>query len=159
MEAGDKWAKLEEIVRKVVREELAQLGKKPKVDFVGGKFVGITEEQREAWLAAYGAVDLEAELKRAAAWCVSNPHLAPKSQIGRFLNTWLTKAHNHASLRSIPTERPTEVRVRLCGYCARGSVGTVNGIPHCDEHSTDAMDMKPRRMLGVVAKPVAGNDR
>ena len=36
--------------------------------------------------------------------------------------------------------------------------GNVNGIPYCNDHSLDAMDMKPRRMLGVVAKPVAGRD-
>lgn len=162
MAEEDRWERLkgvvEEVVRRVIKEELAGLGKKPKIELVNGKWIGITEEQREAWGAAYGALDLDAELKRAAAWCVSNPHMAPKSQIGRFLNTWLAKGQNQASLRSIPVERPTEVKTRLCGYCGRGSVGTVNGIPHCDEHSTDAMDMKPRRMLGVVAKPVAGRD-
>ena len=158
MEAGDKWGKLEEIVRRVIREELRALGKKPRIDLVNGKWVGITEEQKEAWSAAYGALDLDAELKKAAAWCVSNPHLSPKSQIGRFLNTWLAKGQNAASLRSIPVERPTEVKAKLCGYCSKPSTGNVNGIPYCNDHSLDAMDMKPRRMLGVVAKPVAGRD-
>jgi hypothetical protein len=157
----DRWAKLEEIVRRVVREELASLGKKPKIDFVAGKFIGITEEQREAWLAAYGAVDLDAELKRAAAWCVSNPHLAPKSQISRFLNTWLTKAQNQASLRSIPLERPrpTAIPPSLCEYCLRTSTGSVNGRRHCDEHAREAMDgVRPGKMPGIEAKRVAGVD-
>lgn len=172
MEAGDKWGKLEEIVRRVLREELkahghqvveqikqlSLFGRKAKIELVNGKWIGITEEQREAWSAAYGALDLDAELKKAAAWCVSNPHLSPKSQIGRFLNTWLAKGQNAASLRSIPTERPTEVKQKLCGYCSNPHTGSVNGIPYCNDHSLDAMDMKPRRMLGVVAKPVAGRD-
>lgn len=158
MSDEDRWTKLEQVLRRVIREELAGFGKKARIELVNGKWIGITAEQKEAWGAAYGAVDLEAELKKAAAWCVSNPHLAPKSQIGRFLNTWLAKGQNAASLRSIPIERKTETPTRLCGYCGRNSTGTVNGIPHCDEHGMDAMDMKPRRMLGVVPKPVAGRD-
>jgi hypothetical protein len=154
----DRWAKLEEIVRRVVREEIAALGKKPKIDLVNGRWTGINEDQQQAWAAAYGAIQISSELAKAAAWCMSNPALAPKSNFGRFLNTWLTRQQNQASLRSIPTERPTEVKQKLCGYCARPSTGSVNGIPHCDSHSHDAMDMKPRRMLGVVAKPVAGRD-
>jgi hypothetical protein len=161
----DRWAKLEQVVekvlRKVLKDELAALGKaKVRLGFENGRWVGVTEEQMEAWKAAYGALDIEQELKRAAAWIVSNPPLAPKSNFGRFLNTWLSRNQNQMSLRSIPThsERPTEVKRRLCAYCDRTHTGTVNGIPHCDAHSHDAMDMKPRRMLGVVAKPVAGAD-
>jgi ribosomal protein L37AE/L43A len=61
---------------------------------------------------------------------------------------------------------------KVCAYCGKNSVGSVGGIWHCDDHWQDAMDgrktkvvalgadgdMKPRRMLGVVAKPVAGRD-
>lgn len=158
MSDEDRWTKLEHVIRRVLREELAQIGKKPKIDLVAGKWVGINEEQREAWLAAYGAVDLDSELRRAAAWCVSNPTMAPKSNYGRFLNTWLTRQQNQASLRSIPTERPTETKAKLCAYCANASEGVVNGIQYCGLHSKDAMDMRPRKMLGVVPRPVAGND-
>lgn len=159
MSEEDRWKKLEEVVRRVVREEIASLGKKPKIDLVHGKWVGITEEQKEAWGAAYGALDLDAELKKAAAWCVSNPHLSPKSQFGRFLNTWLAKGQNAASLRSIPTERATEVKQRHCAYCVKVAVSSTSGIWACDEHFSDAMEGKPRpRMLGVVAKPVAGRE-
>lgn len=157
----DRWIKLEQVVekilRKVLKEELAQLGKKPKIDMVNGKWIGITLDQREAWSAAYGAVQIDAELAKAAAWCISNPALSPKSNFGRFLNTWLTRQQNQASLRSIPgREAPSDIKVRLCGYCGNAATGTVNGIPHCQLHSHDAMDMKPRRMLGVVAKNVTG---
>src|SRR5690349_5571170 len=118
----------------------------------------MSDEQNEAWGGAYGGLDLEAVWKKCGGWCLSNSHLSPKSRIGCFVNTWFAKGQNQASHRSIPVERATEVKVRLYGYCGRGSTGTVNGIPPCDEHSTDAMDMKPRRMLEVVAKPVAGRD-
>ena len=156
----DRWAKLEEIIRRVVREEIQVLQKpvRTKVGFKNGMFTGLGEIEMAALEAAYPAVSIMSEIKQAAAWIVTHPNDAPRSNFGAFLNSWLRKHQDRHSLRSIPTERPTEVRVRLCGYCGRGSVGTVNGIPHCDEHATDAMDMKPRRMLGVVAKPVAGRD-
>lgn len=61
-----------------------------------------------------------------------------------------------------------EPRGAICDYCARIAAGQVNGRRACDAHwslamdnevpSKDAMDMKPRRMLGVVPKPVAGGD-
>jgi hypothetical protein len=154
----DRWAKLETIVRKVVREEIQALGKKPKINLMNGRFTGITENQMDAWSAAYPGVEIDQEIKRAAAWCVSNPASAPKSDFGRYLNSWLSREQNKVALRSIPATRPTETKVTLCGYCGRSSTGSVNGIPYCNDHSHDAMDMKPRRMLGVVAKPVAGRD-
>jgi hypothetical protein len=57
----------------------------------------------QVWTEAYGSCDVQGELKKAAAWIVSNPHLAPKSQFGRFLNTWLARQQNQSSIRSIPT--------------------------------------------------------
>ena len=132
---------VEKIVRKVLREELASIGKhKTKIELVNGKWIGISADQREAWGAAYGAVDLNAELARAAAWCVSNPSLAPKSQIGRFLNTWLTREQNRLSLRSIPVDRKTEVAKKICEYCGKPSTGAIGGWNPCDEHWQTAMD-------------------
>ena len=174
MEAVDKWAKLEEIVRRVFREELASLGrqvvseelekqlslfgKKPKPGFENGRWTGITEEQMSAWKAAYGAVDVEGELKKAAAWIVSNPQLAPAKLHGRFLNTWLARQQNQSSLRSIPTRQPEQgPGKKLCAYCDQVSTGVVNGLSHCRAHALDAMDEKPiQRMRGVQAKAVAG---
>jgi len=155
----DRWAKLEEIVRRVVREELAGITKKPKLAIVNGRWTGITEDQLSAWKEAFPAVDVDAELKKMAAWIVSNPALAPKSQVGRFVNSWLTKSQNQASLRSIPLERPrqTEVKQKLCSYCERVATGAPNGRWACDKHFRDAMDGTPvPRMVGVVAKPVSG---
>ena len=155
----DRWAKLEEIVRRVVREEVAALAvvKKVKLGFKNGRWTGITQEQMEAWKAAYGMVDIEAELKRAAAWIVSNPHLAPKSQLGRFLNTWFAKGQDRASIRSIPLKEERQPK-KACAYCSADATGSVAGILCCREHTRDARDGKPRRMLGVVPKAVAGPD-
>src|SRR5690348_11011288 len=129
----DKWEKLREIVREetrlVVREEIAALSKKPKIDLIGGKWIGITEEQLEGWRAAYGAVDLDAELKKAAAWCLSNPTLAPQKNKGRFLNTWLTRCQDRASLKAIPTLRAVEPpKLKLCSYCEKVGLGNMDGI-------------------------------
>ena len=154
----DRWAKLEEIVRRVVREEISALGKKTKLGFENGRWTGITEEQMSAWKAAYGAVDVEGELKKAAAWIVSNPQLAPAKLHGRFLNTWLARQQNQSSLRSIPTRQPEQgPGKKLCAYCDQVSTGVVNGLSHCRAHALDAMDEKPvPRMRGVQAKAVAG---
>lgn len=157
MEAGDKWGRLEEIVRRVLQEELELLAerlensfaaakKKPKVELVGGKWIGITAELREAWSAAYGAVDLDEELRRSAVWCASNPMKAPKTQVARFINAWLSKEQNRAAMRSIPTVR--SIIEKRCRYCERPASGTVNGYDHCTGHAQDAMDnIKPLRVM------------
>lgn len=159
MSEEDRWKKLEEIVRRVVREEVAALAKvqKLKLGFENGRWTGITQEQMEAWKAAYGMVDIEAELKRAAAWIVSNPHLAPKSQLGRFLNTWFAKGQDRASIRAIPAKEERQPK-RACAYCSADATGSVGAIPCCRAHVQDAMEGKPRRMLGVVPAPVSGRD-
>jgi hypothetical protein len=152
----DRWAKLEEIVRRVVREEVASLKKKPKIELLNGKYIGISADQMEAWRAAYAAVDLESEIRRAAAWCISNPAQAPKDH-ARFLNAWMSREQNRAAIRSIPLDRPTEVKKKLCAYCDAVAQGQVGGIWACDGHWQKAMDRDPvPHMRGVVAKPVAG---
>ena len=168
----DKWLKLERIVRKVFRDELQsirlvvreelsqqlQLFKKTKIEFSNGKFTGITEEQMHAWQAAYPGVDIQAQLNQAAAWIISNPDLAPKSQPSRFINNWLTKQQNQHSLRSIPTSRPSAIPPSLCEYCLLSSIGAINGRRHCADHAQDAMDgVRPQKMPGQIAKAVAGS--
>jgi hypothetical protein len=160
MEAVDKWAKLEEIIRRVVREELQALGKtKTKIEFVNGKFVGVSEFQTQAWMAAYPGVDIEAEIKRAAAWCVSNPMTAPASQFGRYLNSWLSREQNKSAMRQMPLRSEEKVQPKkACAYCSKDAIGSTSGIYSCRDHTQDAMEGKPRRMLGVVPKAVAGPD-
>jgi hypothetical protein len=154
----DRWTKLEEIVRRVVKEEIAVLGKKGKLDFLNGRWVGITQEQKEAWAAAYGSVDIESELKKAAAWIVSNPHLSPKNQFGRFLNTWLARGQNQSSIRSIPTRSEQPQPRKLCEYCDKVATGSANRIWACGEHFDKALQHEPVPMFknAVVAKNVTG---
>lgn len=171
----DKWLKLETILRRVLREELAVLekrilegtgnqisliGKKANVLFKGGKWIGITAEQRDAWVAAYPSVDLDAELMRAAAWITSNPNFAPKSQYARFINAWLSKEQTRSSIRAIPTRNdplPGPGR-KLCAYCERVASASVSGTWHCSDHGRDAMEGRPPPMMkiAVVAKNVTG---
>jgi hypothetical protein len=156
----DRWAKLEEIVRRVVKEELSTWNpqKKKKVEFKNGKWLGLGTIEMEALKAAYPAVSVDAELRNMSAWLLMNPNDAPTSNYGAFINTWLRRNQNQHSLRSIPVERPLEAR-KLCAYCDQPSTGSTSGTYHCRAHTHDAMDGKPpRRMLNVVAKPVAGAD-
>jgi hypothetical protein len=162
----ERWSKVRQIVREENEALLAEIAKivasknKKAIEFVNGRWVGVTEDQMQAWREAYGAVDIDAELKKMAAWIVSNPHLAPSRQVGRFVNTWLAKTQNQASLRSIPMEpRKTETPKKLCVYCEAVAAGQVGGIWACDAHWQKAMDRDPiPRMRGVEAKQVAGSD-
>lgn len=158
----DKWGKLEEIVRRVVQEEIAALGKKTKVrlELVNGRWVGVTEEQMNAWRDSCPGVDIDSELKKMAAWIVSNPMMAPKSQLSRFVNSWLAREQNRLAIRAIPAaERKTEIKMKPCEYCANVATSAPGGIWACREHTDDALARKPRvHMLGIVAKPVAGAD-
>lgn len=160
----DKW----ERVRQIVREECERvelriintLAKqvKSKVGFKNGQFSGIGEIELAALEAAYPAVDVRKNLKEAAAWICMNPGDAPVSNYGKFINSWLGRHQDRASIRSIPTQRP-EQKLKHCEYCDKVATGSVGGLWHCSEHSDDAYERRPRaRMLGVVAKPVSGAD-
>lgn len=164
MTEEERWSKVRQIVREENEALLAEIAKivgsknKKAIEFVNGRWIGVTEDQMQAWRDAYGAVDIDSELKKMAAWIVSNPHLAPTKQVGRFVNSWLAKTQNAASLRSIPLpERKTETKMKLCAYCEKVADGMVNGIWACGDHTHKALDRDPiPRMRGVDAKPVAG---
>src|SRR4030095_14849163 len=50
----------------------------------------------EWWRAehtAFPLVDFVAEVKKAEAWCASNPGKAPRRDVPRFLHRWFGKAH------------------------------------------------------------------
>lgn len=169
MSEEERWNKLREVVREIVKEECERITdqiisviekhkKRPPLKIVNGQITGITSELMQSWKFAYGSVDLDSEIRRAAAWILSNPQSAPKN-IERFLNNWFTKVQDRASIRSIPTKpAAAEIKRRACGYCSEDAVGVVFAIPYCREHYQDAYEERPRRMLGVVPKPVAGND-
>jgi hypothetical protein len=152
----EKWAKLEEIVRRVVREEVASLKKnKTQIEFKNGRWM-IGPEEMQMFREAYPAVDIEKELREAAVWIVTHPNEAPRSKYGAFLQTWFKKHQFQTSLASIP--RKTETPKKLCVYCDVIAAGQVGGIWACDAHWQKAMDRDPQpRMRGVEANPVAGS--
>lgn len=58
-------------------------------------FAGVTEQDRAAWRRAFPAVDLDAELARAAAWVwVNRDGKGRKSRYDRFVVGWLTRAQD-----------------------------------------------------------------
>jgi len=46
----------------------------------------------QAQIQTNGSVDLPAEILKAEAWLVANPARAPRKDLARFLNNWLTRA-------------------------------------------------------------------
>jgi hypothetical protein len=65
-----------------------------KIVFDGSSFQNING-QLMVWKDAYPAIDVEAEIRRAAAWLVSNPKNR-KKQLERFINGWLSRAQERA---------------------------------------------------------------
>jgi hypothetical protein len=160
MAEEDRWIKLEEIVRRVVREEIAGLKKKGKtaLKLVNGRWDGLTPELMESLKGTYPAVDIDAELKAAATWCMLNPNDAPISDWGRFVGTWLRKEQNKSSIRSIHNRQEPGPARKLCAYCDQVATGMVTGTWHCRAHVQQAMDGEAvPRMRGVQAKAVSGS--
>jgi hypothetical protein len=56
-----------------------------------GIFEGI-ESNLEVWKQAFPKVDIEDQIRKAGAWCISNPRRAPKSDFARFINSWLSRS-------------------------------------------------------------------
>jgi hypothetical protein len=65
-----------------------------KIAFDGSSFKNLNGHLA-AWKTAYPAIDVEGELRKAAAWLVSNPK-NKKSAYSRFLNSWLSRAQDKA---------------------------------------------------------------
>lgn len=157
----DRWAKLEEIVRKVVREELSTWNPqkaKSKVGFRNGFFTGLGEIELSALEATYPAVDVKKQIREAATWIVMNPGDAPRSNYGAFLNKWLGRHQNAHSSKVIPLPKPPP---SLCVYCLSPATGSTNGYRHCSVRACFDRAMsneRPGKMPGVVAAPVAGRE-
>lgn len=49
------------------------------------------------WKSAYPNLDVMAEIRKAGAWCISNPKRCPKSNFPRFLNGWLSRNNSTPS--------------------------------------------------------------
>lgn len=71
--------------------------KSPKAsfDYSTGRFENLSSEMVQAWTESCPAIDVRLEIAKAKAWLLANPKNR-KSNIERFLNTWLTKAQDKA---------------------------------------------------------------
>jgi len=65
-----------------------------KIVFDGSSFQNLNG-QVDVWAKAYPAINVDSEINKAAAWLVANPK-NKKSQLGRFLNGWLSRAQDKA---------------------------------------------------------------
>ena len=65
-----------------------------KIVFDGSSFQNING-QITAWVSAYPAVDVHAEIKKAAVWLMANPK-NKKSNYARFLTSWISRAQDKA---------------------------------------------------------------
>jgi hypothetical protein len=61
-----------------------------------GTFEGL-ESHLPVWENAYPSLDVNAQIRKAGAWCKSNAKRAPKSDYPRFLNSWLSRANENVS--------------------------------------------------------------
>ena len=52
--------------------------------------MGITEEHRKKWGAAYPACNLDRQFAAMGVWLENNPKKARKSNWGRFITNWLS---------------------------------------------------------------------
>jgi hypothetical protein len=68
-------------------------------------FVGITKTDLEVWVGAYPAVNIELQIKKAAAWQSANPKKRKKNY-ERFLVNWLGKCQERGG--DIPSNKPGE---------------------------------------------------
>lgn len=64
-------------------------------DFEQGSFSGIGEPDLAIWREAYPAIDVETEIKKAAAWLKANPKNRKKNY-ERFIVNWLARAQEKA---------------------------------------------------------------
>lgn len=66
-------------------------------------FVWLREERGEhidRWKAAYPAVDIEQEIRRAAEWCAANPTNGRKSNYRKFLTDWMSRTQDRGGTRN-----------------------------------------------------------
>lgn len=72
-----------------------------KVVFQDGEFIGIPDAVFDSWALAYPNVNAKSELRKAAAWILSNPKNR-KTDYLKFLNGWLGRARPDAQAKFDP---------------------------------------------------------
>lgn len=78
---------------------------------------GLTEEQLTLWREAFPAIDVDAEIKVAAAWLDAN-RKNRKKEIKRFLTNWLSRTQERA--RRVPGERKQKNAINRNNYNGTG---------------------------------------
>lgn len=78
---------------------------------VNNKEFKIKKELCNIWAETYDKEYIESELKKAKAWLITNSHKAPKSNLGRFLNSWLMRSWEkyRTTLKSNPQQITEDV--------------------------------------------------
>ena len=78
------------------KKDLKPIASTEKISLdAAGKWQGIPENLATTWHEACPAVNVQAELAKAAAWIIANPK-NKKSNYARFLTSWLTRAQDGA---------------------------------------------------------------
>lgn len=92
---------VKEDVEEDKKKKKAQAPEVSKISFDGQQFNSLTTEQIAIWAGAYPAIDVPAQIKKAAAWLDANP-ANKKSNYKRFLNGWLSRAQDKAPAQGNP---------------------------------------------------------
>lgn len=83
----------------------------PKInfDYETRKFEGITPQDIDEWEAAYPAIDIDLEIKRAALWLANNPSKR-KKKVRRFITNWLSRTQERGGTRNgtLPYQQPDD---------------------------------------------------
>lgn len=84
---------------------------KPKKELVefklsDSKTISVTKDLIDSWIDTFPKEFLDEEIKKARSWVLSNSHKAPKSNWGRFLNSWFNRGWDRyrQNLKSNPTK-------------------------------------------------------
>lgn len=110
------------------KPEVNKKKKKPPAigfDAASGSFTDLSEEQIAFWRDAYPGVEIDAELRRAAAWIDANPSRAPTTRVKSFLNAWLAKSAKAlaATLPKGVTDHAVATRQKTRSAIAAGLTG------------------------------------
>jgi len=91
---------------------------KTQIAISENKSVEIKSDLIKAWADTYPKEYLELELKKARNWLVANPHKAPKSNFGRFFNSWFDRGWEayRKNLPSKPTSTTVDELMNFMGW-------------------------------------------
>lgn len=98
-----------------------------RLDCGTGRFVGIGAAALTRWRNAFPALDMDAELARAGAWCLANPTTGRKRNYERFIVNWLLRVQD----------------------------GSGSSTGHAGHRQGDAAQRREQRRAGEFTEPVA----